>query len=238
MMTALVRGGLALMAATLLLTGGCRASKDRIRVLEAEKADAERRNMTLRSQNADVSAKLMQAESKAESEEARRKAAELELEMLKEDRTEAPEPERTTVDIGGLRSRLGPNTEIHENADGGATIILASDITFRAGRADLNRNAEATLSRVVRALKETDGVRSVRIEGHTDSDPIRKSGWSDNKELSLARAKRVRMYLVANGINEEVLEVEGRGATVPIESNATPAGKAKNRRVEIILMSQ
>lgn len=237
-MTALVRGGLALMAATLLLTGGCRASKDRIRVLEAEKADAQRRNMTLRSQNADVSAKLMQAESKAESEEARRKAAELELELLKENSAEAPAPEHTTVDIGGLRSRLGPNAEIHENADGGATIILASDITFRPGRADLNRSAEATLSRVVRALKETDGVRSVRIEGHTDSDPIRKSGWSDNKELSLARAKRVRMYLVANGINEEVLEVEGRGASVPVESNATKAGKAKNRRVEIILMSQ
>ncbi len=121
--------------------------------------------------------------------------------------------------------------------DGGATITLASDITFQAGRSDLNRSAQTSLQRVAAALKrERTNIHEVRIEGHTDSDPIRRSGWKNNEELSLARAGSVRKFLVAQGIEEDLLAVEGYGPTKPVASNSSNEGKAKNRRVEIVLV--
>ena len=128
--------------------------------------------------------------------------------------------------------------KVVDDGNGGAAIVLASDVTFRAGKADLSKRAITTLQRLARALKESRGIQSVRVEGHTDSEPIKKSGWKNNEELSTARADSVRRYLVAAGVNETILTVEGLGATQPVASNGTAAGKAQNRRVEIILQSR
>ena len=119
--------------------------------------------------------------------------------------------------------------------DGGSTIVLASDVTFRPGRADLNKDATRALGQVAASLKNVQQIGKIRVEGHTDADPIKKSGWKDNRELSLARANQVRRYLVSQGISEDLLSVEGFGEAKPIASNKTEAGKAQNRRVEIIL---
>ncbi|MDH3592654.1 MAG: OmpA family protein, partial [Planctomycetota bacterium] len=203
-------------------------------------AQAERRNQELLEKQARIGSELVEAKSQAESEEARRRAAEMQAEVLRNEATRSPgdgieDIDGSTVDLEDLRDRVGPGARVVKNANGGATIVLASDITFRAGRADLNRNAESTLGRVVRALQETPGIARVRIEGHTDSDPIKKSGWSSNEELSLERAKRVRMYLVSKGLIEDNLSVAGHGSSRPIAPNNDANGKAKNRRVEIVV---
>ncbi|MHC4931437.1 MAG: OmpA/MotB family protein, partial [Planctomycetota bacterium] len=88
------------------------------------------------------------------------------------------------------------------------------------------------------ALKQTEGIRAVRVEGHTDSDPIRKSGWKSNEALSLARAEMVRKYLVDRGIEKSLLQVKGFGASEPVVPNKTDEGKARNRRVEIVVLEQ
>jgi flagellar motor protein MotB len=241
LVNALARGGLAIAALGMVMLVGCRATTDRIRVLEAEKADAARRNQELVGEQAELRAELIEAQSNAESEEARRRAAEAQMDLIRRDREREQVPEEVpTVDVEELQRRLkGEGVSVYETGDGaGATIVLASDITFRPGRADLSKNAETTLERVVLALKETQGIQSLRIEGHTDSDPIRKSGWTSNRALSLARAERVRLYLASNGLQEGLMAVEGHGDTRPLDSNTTSNGKARNRRVEIVLLTR
>jgi flagellar motor protein MotB len=238
LVNAYARAGLALVAALLLV--GCRTNTDRIRVLEAEKADAERRNRDLMHAQAELRAEKIKAEGEAESERARNEALEARLEMT--DRTPSATEGRDSADTEGidierLSEELGKGAEVVGRDGGGATIVLASDVTFPAGRADLNRQAQETLRRVAKTLKQTSGYTKLRIEGHTDSDPIRKSGWKDNRELSLARASKVRMFLVAQGLEEDLMSVEGHGADDPIASNTSSQGKARNRRVEIVLVT-
>jgi len=235
---AYARAGLVLVAVALV--AGCRTNTDRIRVLEAEKADAERRNSDLKHAQAELRAEKIKAEGDAESQRARLEAVEAQLEIARTPTDEEAGQDTTdtvTIDVERLGAELGKGAKVYERDDGGATIVLASDLTFTAGRADLNRQAQETLRRVAQTLKQTDGFNRVRIEGHTDSDPIRKSGWKDNRELSLARASKVRMFLVAHGLGENLMSVEGHGSARPIASNTSSQGKARNRRVEIVLVT-
>jgi len=239
LVNAFARAGITVMAVALVLVGGCRSHTDRIRVLEAEKADAERRSQELRQDQAELKAKLLEEQSRADSSDARTKALEAQLELLKRKQSPAPVAQAPTgIDAGKLGTDLaGSGVTVTARGDGGATITLASDITFHAGRSDLNKSAQSSLQRVTTALKrERTKIREVRIEGHTDSDPIRRSGWKDNQELSLARASSVRKFLVAQGIEEDLLAVDGFGPTKPVASNSSNEGKARNRRVEIVLV--
>jgi len=218
------RTALGLAFVGIVLMGGCRSTTDRMRVLEAEKADAEMRNKSLVDEVARLSARSIQNQKDLARERARADAL-------------APRRPGDFVVIDPSKFEV-EGVEVRPNEDGGATITLASDVTFRAGRADLSARAIEILKRVAAALKSTEGVRAVRIEGHTDTDPIRESGWRNNEELSLARAKMVRKYLVTQGFAEDFLSVDGLGASKPVESNKTKAGKARNRRVEIILLAR
>lgn len=225
------RTALGLAFVGIVLMGGCRSTTDRMRVLEAEKADAEMRNKSLVDEVAQLSARSIQNQKDLARERARADAAVKRADAL------APRRPGDFVVIDPSKFEV-EGVEVRPNEDGGATITLASDVTFRAGRADLSARAVEILKRVAAALKSTEGVRAVRIEGHTDTDPIRKSGWRNNEELSLARAKMVRKYLVTQGFAEDFLSVDGLGASKPVESNKTKAGKARNRRVEIILLAR
>lgn len=218
----------------LMQMAGCRSSTDRMRVLEAEKADAERRNQELKQKEAEMRAQMVKAEGDAESNRAKADALAAQLELAKNRDTAG---QGATIDIAGLkRSFAGTGVKVMEREGGGATLVIASDITFNAGRADLNQKAEATLGKVVQTLKETKGLGRIRVEGHTDSDPIRKSGFKDNEALSLARANTVQNFLIKQGIDETIVEVEGYGDGQPAAPNDTPEGKARNRRVEIVLV--
>jgi chemotaxis protein MotB len=215
--------GLSVMA--LLFMGGCRsATADRMRHMEAEMDDMERQNRELQAELAAAKARELQLQAEADREKARAEAAGA--------RAEAATAYGSGFDASGLR---GTGVKVTET-DSGATIVLASDVTFTAGRADLSKRAEKVLRQVAQTLS-TGSVRAIRVEGHTDSDPIRRSGWKDNKELSLARAKIVQQYLISKGVSEDILSVAGMGSTKPVASNKTIDGKAKNRRVEIIVVN-
>jgi len=237
----LFRITLGLTVCALLTAGGCRsASKDRIRVLEAEKADAARREAELKGQNARLRGDLVQADGRAQTAEERAKSAEerlkLALERLQSDPV-APAAPAATVDGRAIADQLQgvEGVKVNPRADG-ATIVLASDVNFRSGQADLSKAAEGALKRVASVLQSSGGVHRIRIEGHTDSDPIRKSGWSSNEELSQARAERVQAFLMNQGVSSELLQVAGYSAERPVAPNSTAEGKAANRRVEIIVL--
>ena len=109
---------------------------------------------------------------------------------------------------------------------------------FPSGKASLAYDMDAVrcvvgLGELI--LAEWPGSR-LRIEGHTDSDPIRKSAWPNNQALSLARATAVKELLVKSGVPACNIEVVGYGANAPLEHASTKKAKAANRRVEIYIL--
>src|SRR5258708_6437582 len=85
--------------------------------------------------------------------------------------------------------------------------ILRSDVFFGAGQATLLPEAKKSLGKVTAALKKEYARKPIRIEGHTDSDPIRKSHWKSNQELSEKRADAVREFLVSKGIESSRITI-------------------------------
>ena len=82
-------------------------------------------------------------------------------------------------------------------------LTLAGDLTFRSGSHTLSTSGKATLDKVAKAIGDSSA-NHVRVEGHTDSDPISKSGrkYNDNLHLSVMRAHAVAAYLISKGIPE------------------------------------
>lgn len=124
-----------------------------------------------------------------------------------------------------------------EMLDKGLVITFVSEVLFNSGKADLRSNSLEKLNKVASVLKTTVSDLNVGIEGHTDNVPIKYSGWKSNWELSTARALSVLHYLIdTEGISPNRLSATGYGEFQPVASNATSAGKQKNRRVEIVIL--
>ncbi len=118
---------------------------------------------------------------------------------------------------------------------GTITVTLPDAILFASGQASLKSATSAPLDHILSVLRQKYAGKHIDVVGHTDSDPIKKSPWKDNWELSAERALSVVRYLVDRGIPADRIRAAGCGEARPIASNATPAGKAKNRRVEIVV---
>ncbi len=113
-------------------------------------------------------------------------------------------------------------------------ISLSGSILFDSGKADIKPDAELIFSKLGDILQVYKNYE-IEIEGHTDNVPVnRNNTYIDNNWLSSARALNVATYLMEKkGLNPKMLSWTGRGEYDPVASNATPEGRAKNRRVEI-----
>jgi len=211
-----------LAVAALVLTVGCRSTKtDRIRYLEAENAKLAAENASLSDDVAsEKSAKFREAEARERAE------------------AESMQKDATILALAQRRGGIGDDLKDTRGLDvEGNVIRMSSDITFQPGQATLTPQAEKTLAEIARAVQKREFM-AIRIEGHTDSDPIKRSGWDSNEQLSLARAESVRKTLANQGIELSMMKTVGHGASKPRDSNKTAAGKAKNRRVEIVLIER
>jgi len=120
--------------------------------------------------------------------------------------------------------------------DGNFVISVPAEVTFASGRADLTKKGKKALRVVANTLNTDYGDGEYWFEGHTDADPIKKSKWGSNRELSVARAMAVLHFLVEeSGIPDEKCVVAGHGQYAPLASNDDKGGKARNRRVEIVV---
>lgn len=116
-------------------------------------------------------------------------------------------------------------------------VTLADEILFAEGGWEIGRKGEATLDKLIPTLKKLKGER-IEVEGFTDNVPIGpelKKRFPSNWELSTARATDVVRYLVSKGVNPGTLSAAGFGDTRPAASNDTAQGRAKNRRIEVVL---
>ncbi|MDW3224240.1 MAG: type IVB secretion system protein IcmH/DotU [Paracoccaceae bacterium] len=108
---------------------------------------------------------------------------------------------------------------------------------FRSGKATINPPYEDFIARVAEVILEYDIlIARVTVLGHTDSIPVQSSNpFTNNQRLSEARAGTVRDLLLEHGLPENFVIAEGKGASDPIDTNGTSEGRARNRRVEILL---
>ena len=113
--------------------------------------------------------------------------------------------------------------------------VLTDNLLFDSGSATLQPGADQLLTEVAQLLN-LDPTHPITVEGHTDNQPIATAQFPSNWELSTARATNVVRFLISRGINRYRLGAVGYADLHPIASNATAAGRAQNRRVEIVLM--
>ena len=117
---------------------------------------------------------------------------------------------------------------------GTVTVRVPGDVLFDPGQAIVRTGAKSTLDKVAAALKKEYPGKQIRVEGHTDADPIRVSKWKSNQELSEARAAAVKTYLAQKGVDGSHLTTQGFGADKP----KSKTDKALNRRVEIVVVTR
>jgi len=142
------------------------------------------------------------------------------------------ERNQTPAEVSGFGQ--GYNVSFDPSA-GTIMVTLPNAILFDPGRATLKKTTSVELDHIQSVLKQKYSNKQIDVVGHTDLDPIKKSKWKDNWELSAQRALSVVRYLVAHGIAKDKVRAVGYGAGRPVASNATASGKARNRRVEIVM---
>lgn len=138
-----------------------------------------------------------------------------------------------------LKKEIGDKNVRLDMVERGLVITLIDEVLFDSGKAKLNDKAYPVLDKVARVLSDQIEDRNIGVEGHTDNEPIKHSGWKSNWELSTARANSVLHYLVNNKkiIPERIFAI-GYGEYMPVESNETKEGRQQNRRVEIVVFPQ
>ncbi len=113
--------------------------------------------------------------------------------------------------------------------------VLTDKLLFDSGQATLQPAGQPLLEEVAQLLN-VDKSHPITVEGHTDNQPIATAQFPSNWELSTARATTVVRFLIAHGVGASRLGAVGYADLHPIASDATAAGRARNRRVDIVLM--
>lgn len=181
--------------------------QDELRALREERTQLKKENRELRAQNEAYQASLAEASVKPSAP--------------------AGLPDNPELDALGIDYTM---------RGGNAVISIPSEVTFAPGKADLTKKGQEALKTVARVLRDDHGGGRYWIEGHTDSDPIKKSKWESNRELSVERAMAVLHYLVEDcEVPDGQCVVAGHGQYQPLTANDDNAGKARNRRVEIVV---
>jgi flagellar motor protein MotB len=222
---------LAMFPALLLLATGCMVSQSKYKALEAERDGLAKQ---LEERDKDLAA--VQDSFRKRFEDASR-----ELEAYKK-QAAAAKTETTDKTIKAAdteRKKLEDQIRalgIGEVRDG--RLVLQGSLLFTVGKATVSKDGEKALDKIATAFKGKDVL--IQIDGHTDSQPVKSAVarrlYEDNMGLAADRALAVYRYLARKGIHERSMFVRSLGGLSPIASNATEAGRGKNRRVEILFI--
>ncbi|MFC0267187.1 OmpA family protein [Kushneria aurantia] len=140
----------------------------------------------------------------------------------------------TVEALNAIDSRLADIEGVQISRERERTILRIEDrLLFPSADVAITYSGSALLDRLLPVLRDFDG--EISVEGHTDSRSIDTERFPSNWELSSARASAVLRYLARNGVSSERLRAIGYGATRPLAGNESEAGRAQNRRVELVL---
>lgn len=140
--------------------------------------------------------------------------------------------------FGRLRQILSQRSDILVVGD---RFVFQSEVLFPKGSADLNADGQQEMSKLAEALKQLEAeipkdiAWVLRVDGHTDTDPIQSAQFKSNWELSAGRAIAVVNHLIANGVSPQHLVAAGFGEFQPIDPGDTEEAKSRNRRIELKL---
>lgn len=134
------------------------------------------------------------------------------------------------------RKRVGKYIKLKE-FEGAITITLSGGLLFGSGKATLKPKAKPILNDVISIISEYEEY-NVNIKGHTDNVRMRSSKYPSNWELSAVRATTVLRYVVYGGISPKRLTATGYAHTMPVKPNNSSVNRAKNRRVEFVLIKK
>jgi outer membrane protein OmpA-like peptidoglycan-associated protein len=200
-------------------------------MLKAAQRDAEQarleveklRMQSLAQQEETERAQLESEQARAEAEQAKR-LAEAQAEEMKLAKTEA---QLTRATNESLRAEL---LNLKARRDERGLVMTLSDYVFDPGSAKLKPEVQKYLGRLIEFVNQ-DPAKAITIEGHTDN----RGGIKLNRQLSEKRADAVRAALVAKGVSADRITVVAKADENPLAANETPEGRAKNRRVEIVV---
>lgn len=196
-----------------------------VREARSEAAEARKFAEAAAQTNAALAAELLERRSQVESlEEKVREAASAQTDLEKQMRAEL---ESKDVTISELQGRL--------------TVNILDRVLFDSGEARLKPDGEEVLQKVARILAQFPN-RQVQVIGHTDNIPIRgmtRGGFSDNWDLSAGRAvAAVRFLQTKAGVDARRLAAVGYGEFHPLADNATADGRARNRRIAVVVLPE
>jgi type VI secretion system protein ImpK len=144
-----------------------------------------------------------------------------------------PPPPPVNAQLPRIRRELSDEC-ITVSQSGSVIIIRLCDLAlFESGKAEVRNAFKPAAARIARLLDQESGF--IKVVGHTDNVPIKSVRFPSNWHLSVERAKAVAELLKQGISRPDRLQVDGKGAEVSIDSNATPDGRSKNRRVEILI---
>jgi chemotaxis protein MotB len=214
-------GLLVLLASTGMLAVGCASGGgEEMEALRLE-------NEELRLARDELAAALDACDARFETVSAERDRLIDENESLRARMAAAPARSDT---FAGAQAFEGSGAQVYTRP-GELVVEMAGDVLFSSGKVTLRDAAKRDLDQVARVIQQRYPNNTIRIAGHTDSDPIRKSGWKTNERLGAERALAVEEYLASKGIDKDRMYVASFGPAVPRSS------KADSRRVEIIILA-
>lgn len=133
-----------------------------------------------------------------------------------------------------LQNFEGNGLTVHRK-NGKVYVSMENKLLFASGSWNVGTNGANAVKKLANVLKQNKDIE-VLIEGHTDNVPYKGgNGISDNWDLSTKRATAIVRILVNSSVDAKQITAAGRGKYLPIDSNSSQQGKAKNRRIEVIL---
>jgi len=176
-----------------------------------------------------------------ELEEANRRLKDDVAQLQKQKEVEVQNTSRTYEDLlERMKSEISKGDVTISELKGKLTVNLVDSVLFDSGKAEVKPNGLVVLQKVIDILKGIED-KSIRVEGHTDNVPIVGAltrRYATNWELSTARAINVARYLQLQGVNPALLAAVAYGEYKPVAGNDTDEGRAKNRRIEIVLAAK
>jgi chemotaxis protein MotB len=138
------------------------------------------------------------------------------------------------LDLYAAKHGFGSQVQTTIEKRGLVIKVLTDDLLFASGQATLDSRADGLLDEIA-GLLNIDETHPIDVEGNTDNVPIHSSLYPSNWELSTARASTVVRFLVEHSVVASRLTASGNADQRPVASDATAAGRARNRRVEIVM---
>lgn len=155
--------------------------------------------------------------------------------ILEDDRLQENEERTEEIEEALWENDIGDEVEVSFTSQY-IKLTMNGGLLYDSGSAQLKEEAKQILDKIGGILERYGEGASIEIEGHTDNVPINSAQFPSNEELSSARALSVFYYLCDNTfLNPLNLKHAGMGERVPIADNATPEGRSRNRRVEILI---